>query len=150
MKVFPEYSGSMHLWPRVEAVPNAKETLAALHPKRTLVVATNAQDSDETEIWAALQRVGLDESIGQVYCFCKIGQKKPAPEFFAYILNDLKVEPELAVMVGDEFSVDIMGAVQAGLRGVWFNPRDLMEQNGPGYCTIHDLMDLERILEIWS
>jgi HAD superfamily hydrolase (TIGR01509 family) len=147
MRVFPQYGGSMHLWPYVEAMPNAADILAALHPQWTLAVATNAKDSDESDIWAALRRVELDRYLDRVFCFRTIGHKKPEPEFFAAVLNDLKVEPQQAIMVGDEYAVDVLGALRAGLRGVWFNPKDLTCQEDPGYSTIHDLKDLERILE---
>jgi putative hydrolase of the HAD superfamily len=121
MKVFPEYSGPMKDWPRVEAVPGAAEMLERLHKDWTLCLATNAADSDEAEIRAALRRVDLERHLDKVYCFKNIGYKKPAREFFEYILRDLGLPPEQVIMVGDDYVADVLGAQQAGLKAVWFN-----------------------------
>jgi HAD superfamily hydrolase (TIGR01458 family) len=43
---------------------------------------------------------------------------KPAPAFFATVLAGLGVDPEDAVMVGDDVESDVGGALRAGLAGV--------------------------------
>jgi HAD superfamily hydrolase (TIGR01458 family) len=43
---------------------------------------------------------------------------KPAPTVFASALNDMKLQPEDVVMIGDDVDVDIGGAQSAGIRGV--------------------------------
>ncbi len=121
MRVFPEYHGMMKDWPRVEAVPGAGQMLAALHRDWTLALATNAPDSDEEAIRAALGRVDLDRWLDRIYCFKKIGYKKPAREFFEAILKDLGLPAAQVIMVGDEYELDVLGAQSAGLRAVWFN-----------------------------
>ena len=99
--------------------------LAALHPDWTLALATNADDSDEADIRAALQRVNLDRCLDKVYCFKKIGYKKPSLEFFQYILDDLKLTPQSVCMVGDNYEADVLGANACGIRAVWFNEHSL-------------------------
>jgi HAD superfamily hydrolase (TIGR01509 family) len=120
MRVLPEFDGPMKDWPRVEAVPGAFETLTALHEEWILALATNAADSDEQDIRAALRRVDLDRLLDKVYCFKKIGFRKPSPEFFAYILEDLGLPPDQVIMVGDDYAADVLGAWQCGLRAAWF------------------------------
>jgi HAD superfamily hydrolase (TIGR01549 family) len=44
---------------------------------------------------------------------------KPNREFYDEILAHLSVEPELAIMVGDDWDNDIGGATQAGLHTFW-------------------------------
>ncbi|MDN3685673.1 hypothetical protein QW180_27240 [Vibrio sinaloensis] len=51
------------MWPNVEAIEGAHEALKALSEHHTIYVATSAQDSKESEIQAAFQRVGLDPYI---------------------------------------------------------------------------------------
>jgi hypothetical protein len=92
MRVFPEFDGPMAAWPRVEAMPFANEILADLHLRYGLALATNAADSEETEIRAALDRVGLGKLLDKVYCYRNIGHKKPSKEFFDYVLADLGIE----------------------------------------------------------
>lgn len=150
MRDFKEFSGPMKDWPRLEAVPGAAETLAALHPDWTLAIATNADASTEADIRSALRRVDLDQWLDKVYCFKSIGHKKPSPEFFSYILNDLHLAPEQVLMVGDNYTADVLGAVNFGLRAVWFNERDNENHAGERVHTIHRLEELLSIVAEWG
>jgi putative hydrolase of the HAD superfamily len=150
MRVFPDYSGPMSRWPRLEAIPYAQETLAALRPGWIVGLATNAVDSSEAEIRDALARVQLDECVDRVFCYQQVGCKKPSPRFFEFILNDLGLDPSRVTMVGDNYEEDVLGANRSGLRAVWFNPRSDAEPSGEMLRTIHDLRDLEGILGQWA
>jgi len=59
------------------------------------------------------------------------------------------VEASAAVMVGDSWANDIAGAVNAGIRAVWFNP-DRKRAPGPpaGVAEIHALAPAEEILPL--
>jgi HAD superfamily hydrolase (TIGR01509 family) len=46
------------------------------------------------------------------------GYMKPHPSIFRKVLEDLRVQPADAVMVGDSVSQDIEGALRAGMRAV--------------------------------
>ncbi len=111
----------MVAWPVVEAVAGASEVLKRLERQTTLVIATSAAISDETQIRAALARVGLETHIHRIYCFKNTDLKK-SPAFYEHILRDLNAAPAEAVMVGDSFENDVLAANQAGLDAVWFNP----------------------------
>lgn len=50
------------------------------------------------------------------------GVSKPDPAIFRIALDALAVRPEDAVMVGDSWAADVVGARGAGIRAVWFNP----------------------------
>ncbi len=125
MRVFHDIPGVLKMkdWPRVEAIPGAAEMLDSLHGEWTLCLATNAADSDEADIRAALRRVDLERRLDKVYCFKMIGYKKPSPEFFDFILKDLGLPAEKVIMVGDDYIADVLGAQAAGLQAVWFNQR---------------------------
>ena len=43
---------------------------------------------------------------------------KPAPEFFLAAVNSLDLDPQDVVMVGDDVSSDVGGALDAGLQGI--------------------------------
>ena len=146
MRVFPEFSGPMKDWPRVEAVPGAVDVLSALHVDWTLALATNAADSEDEDIRLALRRVGLDSWLDKIYCFKTIGHKKPSFDFFQYILNDLGLSPDKAVMVGDDYVADVLGANACGLRAVWFNERTDEEHKNKKQLSIHELGALPDLL----
>ena len=50
------------------------------------------------------------------------GISKPDPGIFRIALDALRVRPEDAVMVGDSWDADIVGAQRSGMRAIWFNP----------------------------
>ena len=148
MRVFPEYEGPMLAWPRVEAIEGITEALATLRPDWTIALATNAADSEEREIWSALARAGLDQLIDRVYCFRGVGHRKSAPEYFEQILADLEIEPNRAVMVGDDFEADIVSANRSGIRAIWFHEDGTDDKTGAMHRTIHDLAELQETLEM--
>jgi putative hydrolase of the HAD superfamily len=149
MQDFTEFDGPMYTWPQVEVMPHALEVMAELIPHWSFALATNAADSGEKDIWAALHRVGLDRYIDKVYCFRKINHKKPSLEFFAYILNDLRIDPMDAIMVGDNFEVDVLGANRAGLYAIWLNRLDEKCIKAANHTTIHDLRELPLAVNVY-
>jgi HAD superfamily hydrolase (TIGR01509 family) len=146
---FKDFSGPMKDWPRVGAVPGAAETLTGLHAKWALAIATNADVSDEPDIRAALRRVDLDPWIDRIYCFKNVGHKKPSPEFYRFILDDLGLPPERVVMVGDNYQADVLGPLACGLWAVWFNPHTDEERKNERQRTIHELSALPQLLKNW-
>ena len=122
MRVFPEYEGPMAHWPRVEAVPGVEEALSALHPRYRLVLSTNAAASGAALVRAALRRVGVEEHFEGVFTAGELGARKPEPAFFQAALRELGCGPQEAVMVGDDYEVDVVGAKAVGLRAIWYNP----------------------------
>jgi hypothetical protein len=59
----------MFTWSQVAVVPGVEGALTRLQGEWTLALATNAADSQERDIWRALERVGLEGLIDRVYCF---------------------------------------------------------------------------------
>lgn len=150
MRDFPEYPGPMASWPVVESLPRAAEVLAALRSGWTLALATNAGDSDEAAIRAALARVGLDALLDRIYCRRTVGHEKPAAEFFEFILEDLRLDRSAIVMVGDDFDRDVLGANRAGIRAIWLNERSEQDATGRMHRTVHRLDELPGMLARWE
>jgi len=123
MHVFPQYPGPMAHWPQVEAVPGIQEALCILRPHCRLVLATNAAESGAVLVREALRRVGLEELFHAVFTACELGVRKPEPAFFAAVLHEIGCTPQQAVMIGDDYTVDIVGAKRAGMLTIWFNPQ---------------------------
>jgi len=149
MREIPGETGPMSQWAQVEAMPGALETLTVLRRDWWLALATNAKDSDESQIWAALARVGLAELIDAVYCFRRIGHKKPTAAFFGYILADLGTGPERVAMIGDDFESDVLGANASGIQAVWFDEGAGQRREGPLFRTVHRLAELPEVLPEW-
>ena len=71
------------------------------------------------------------------------GVKKPNPLIFEKALRDANCEPSRAVMIGDSYEADILGALQVGMHAIHFAVAGETPHND---CVMID--DLERLLEI--
>ena len=149
MKVFPEYVGPMASWPEVREVEGVVEALEKLLGRYTMIVATNAGDSDAPQVWKALRRAGLGEYFKAVFTAKELGSQKPGVGFFRQIESVLTLPPYQIVMVGDDYKSDILGAKAVGWQAVWYNPTG---QDVPGSIPFQDgeissMADLPRTLE---
>jgi len=119
MREFPAYDGPMVSWPRVEAMPGALEALAALSPRYTCVLASNASVSNAELMGQAVARAGLRGQFHHLWTSKELGAAKPDPAFFAAILAHLGLEPAQCIMIGNDLRKDIQGARAAGLHTIW-------------------------------
>ncbi len=147
MKDDPSLDIPMVQWPRVEAIEGAGDVLRALHVDRTIVMATSADRSGETEIRAALRRVDLDAYFDHIFCFKNTGLQKSSKDFYLFILESLKIKPTDILMVGDHFEKDVQLANSVGIAAVWLNMKDKEDRQGTNYRTIHRLSDLLFLLK---
>jgi HAD superfamily hydrolase (TIGR01509 family) len=70
---------------------------------------------------ADLQTIGLAHHFSAWVSAPQLGVAKPDPAIFLAGCRELGVAPEDAVYVGDDVLLDVQGAQQAGMRGVWMN-----------------------------
>jgi len=73
----------------------------------------------------------------------EIGFNKPAARFFEHIVSSTDLMPQQVLMVGDDQTNDVDGAVAAGLQAIWLN-RDA--SNDVPTDSIGSLLDLVEIL----
>ena len=147
MKVFPDQSGPMKNWTKLEIMPHVHETLSALHSQWNIAVATNAEDSTEGDIREVLMKANLLNSIDKIFCYRTIGHKKPSPEFFRYVLHELNIKPEQVVMIGDDYEADLLGALQNGIRAIWYNPGHLTTLDNKKLTEFDDFRKLKDLLK---
>ncbi|TDC45123.1 HAD family hydrolase [Micromonospora sp. KC207] len=94
--------------------PDALPALAVLRRRYTLGYATNGNSRAE--------RCGLvGEFTFEVYAHENGLPKKPAPEFFAAVVEAAGVPARRIVYVGDSPSHDVIAPRRAGMRAVWLN-----------------------------
>lgn len=74
----------------------------------------------------------------------ELGVEKPDPTFFLRVLDALGVPPDRAAHVGDLYSVDVVGARQAGLTAILVDPNDLSSDRD--VARVHDLGDVPALL----
>jgi putative hydrolase of the HAD superfamily len=142
MRDYPATTIPMVDWKKVEVIDGVADVLAYLHESgRRIVLATSASISNEKQIWGALARGGLDKYFSHIYCFKNT--KLPKGEtFYHHILNDLKVHPSNALMVGDGFEKDVQVPNSLGMYAIWFNPRTDEIRNGELHITVRSMEEL--------
>jgi putative hydrolase of the HAD superfamily len=91
-----------------------------------------------------LEESGFDRFFDVMHCSSMLGVRKPNPEIFDIVLNDLGVHPVEAVHVGDSVEADMYGARESGITGVWIKTPDQPLWNGH---AISSICELPRFLE---
>jgi HAD superfamily hydrolase (TIGR01549 family) len=100
-------------------VPGAAALLRHLRAGGSdIVVVTNNLVSEQEE---KLRFMRFDGLIDHLVCSEEVGFTKPDPRIFRAALERAHVTPQTAVMVGDSWDSDVIGATRAGLRAIWFH-----------------------------
>ena len=142
----PAATAPMLDWDVVEAVEGIQAVLAACKSAgKAIALATNAAVSEETQIRMALARVELDSYFERIYCFKNTGPAK-SEAFYRHLLQDLNLQPEQALMIGDSFEKDVRQANLAGIPAIWFNPKTDEVKSAPLHTTAHSMREIEKIL----
>nr|WP_277816416.1 HAD family hydrolase [Neptunicella marina] len=118
---FPHYSGKMYQWPYIELVAGVMPLLERLSDSHRLYVATNAQDSDKSEITAALERASIASFFTDIFCQRELGLTKTDNDYYPAIIRALACQPQQVMMIGDTIKTDIMPALQTGLFAILVN-----------------------------
>jgi HAD superfamily hydrolase (TIGR01509 family) len=136
-------SGYVPAW---RAVEGAAALVAAVRPHARIGVISNnllAETRDKLVFCDLLPLVDALVVSGDE------GIAKPDPRIFHTALERLGVTAADAVMVGDSWAADIVGAARAGIHPVWFNPRRRPRPGAPADVTeVHTLAPVEALLPI--
>jgi len=125
MRDFPEKSGPMAYWDRVEWIPGVERILEKFYKKYMMVIATNAGASDTKDMIKALERIGAGKYFQYFFSSKDLGYQKPDPRFFTSIASHIGVLPENCVMIGNIYETDISGAKASGMLTIFFNERNI-------------------------
>jgi HAD superfamily hydrolase (TIGR01549 family) len=124
------------------AVPGAPALLRRLHSEGVTVgVVTNNLVAEQTE---KLQLIGLDPFVDFLICSEEVGVTKPHPRIFRFALKRTGARPETAVMVGDSWESDVLGAARAGIPAVWFHRDSLPLPAHPPAKELRSFRPLDR------
>ena len=126
------------------AVPGAVEGVAALREAGyTLSIVSNNTRAEQI---GKLERLGLIDAFADIVVSADHGINKPDARLFHIALDRLSVSATQVVHVGDSWSADIEGAINAGIRPVWFNRFGAAAQR-PDVIEIDDWRELQGALD---
>jgi FMN hydrolase / 5-amino-6-(5-phospho-D-ribitylamino)uracil phosphatase len=98
---------------RVTLFEDARPALEFLAARFPLVSVSNGN--------ADLQRIGLGEFFQASICAREFGVGKPDPRIFHAAAGALEVAVEEVLHVGDDTTLDMLGALNAGMQAAWVN-----------------------------
>jgi putative hydrolase of the HAD superfamily len=120
---------------RVELFEDARPALEYLAAKFPLVSISNGN--------ADLARVGIAEFFRAAISAREFGVGKPDPRIFHAAAGAVDVTPEDMLHVGDDATLDALGALNAGMQAVWVNRSDhLWPHEQQPQVTVNHLTEL--------
>ena len=145
------YAQGELLWQPFE---DAYRTLDALQDRGYKIgLISNARDAANVE--RLIDQARLRSWLDPIVISANAGVRKPNPRIFKIVLDYWHLPPEEVAMVGDMLGADILGAHNAGLRGVRATMQTEREANAAHVQTIvpdasiASLSELPALLEKW-
>jgi len=100
----------------LRVAPRAFITLSKI--AKSLSIGLISNFSYRKAIREALRKLHLSRFLDVVVISDEVGWRKPHPKIFQIFLDELKLDPDEAVYVGDDLKYDIEGARAAGMKTV--------------------------------
>ena len=100
-----------------QILPGTRAALERIREQYAIAVISNA----DGRIDAVLRRCGIIDCFASITDSGNVGQEKPHPAIFAAALREMKADPAESLYVGDVYSVDYVGARNAGMQAVLFD-----------------------------
>ena len=126
-------------WTRVAS--GTTEVLDRLADRYELGVISNSDGTMER----LLKAIGLSRYFRTIVDSGTVGHQKPSLEIFRLALESMSAKPHESVYVGDIYSVDYIGATEAGMKAVLID--ELGTYDGLDLPRISKLAELEPVLE---
>jgi HAD superfamily hydrolase (TIGR01662 family) len=134
-------------WTEVSCIDGAHDILAQLSKTYGIAIATNATVSKHHDVLRALERVGLKQFVGEVFCYTELGYKKSEPEFWDAVLTRLGAQRNEVVMIGDSVEQDVLGPMNAGIRAIWFNWKQEKYSGTALFQSVRSLREVPAVIE---
>jgi putative hydrolase of the HAD superfamily len=123
-----------------QILPGTREALERIRERYAIAVISNA----DGRIDVVLGRCGICDCFASITDSGNVGHEKPHPEIFAAALREMKADPAESLYVGDVYSVDYIGARNAGMDAVLFDVSGTYRERG--LPRVESLAELERWL----
>ncbi len=118
------------------------ETLEYLKDKYVLHIITNGFSFVQD---VKLQKSNLDKYFVTITNSEAAGHKKPHENIFNHALTSANASKTESIMIGDSIEADVLGAMNFGIKAVFFNPANEMVSNNE-IIQIQSLTQLKNIL----
>lgn len=101
-------------------VPYAYEVLNSLKTKYRLSIISNGTKSSQI---VKMNNCHLNDFFEQVVLSDDVDYRKPDRGIFIAAMKRMNVSAPSALMIGDDFNTDVLGAKNSGMQAIWYNIR---------------------------
>jgi putative hydrolase of the HAD superfamily len=122
-------------------LPGTRDALERIRQEYAIAVISNA----DGKIDAVLRRCGIVDCFASITDSGNVGHEKPHPAIFEAALREMKASPAESLYVGDVYSVDYVGARNAGMQAVLFDIAGAYRDQE--FPRVESLVDLEKWLK---
>jgi putative hydrolase of the HAD superfamily len=129
----------------VDPLPGAIEAVERLREDHAVALVTNGDPGMQG---TKLDALGLDHAFEAVVHAGYDTPPKPEPDPFHHVLDELAVDPERAVHVGNSLHSDVPGAKRAGLQAVWYAGGEVGDTSDPAVMPDHRLDSMHELLDL--
>ena len=120
-----------------QILPGTREALERIRERYAIAVISNADGHIET----VLDSCGISDCFASITDSGNVGHEKPHPQIFAAALREMQADPAESLYVGDVYSVDYIGARNAGMDAVLFDVSGAYR--GREFPRVESLAELE-------
>ena len=122
----------------------AEEVLRKLSKDYKQYAVTNGSKIAQS---GKLKNSGLDKVFDGVFISEDLGYDKPSLEYFDLVFESIgSNNKEEYILIGDSLTSDMLGSNNAGIRNIWYNPKDL--DNKANIKVDYTIKNLKEVIEI--
>ena len=125
-----------------QILPGTRDALERIRRQYGIAVISNA----DGKIDAVLGRCGICDCFASITDSGNVGHEKPHPAIFSAALRAMQADPAESLYVGDVYSVDYVGARNAGMDAVLFDVAGAYR--GREFPRVESLTELEAWLQL--
>lgn len=123
-------------------MPYSMEALEYLNKKYKLHIITNGFNEVQ---FVKINKSGLESFFKNIITSQMVGIMKPNPAVFLFSMDKAGCSAQQSLMIGDDIEIDIIGAHNAGMDQVFYNPEKIQTDFKPTY-EINSLIELCELL----
>ena len=114
-------------------------TLKKLKEKYKLAVVTNGDYASQKR---KLDNINIYDLLDYTLISSEINIRKPDPRIFKYACKQMNLQEKECIYVGDSYSRDIEGALNAGLNAIYVSRNNEIHDNVKTIYQIKELLDI--------
>ncbi len=126
-------------------LPHAEEVVRYLAAKYPITIVSNGFVSVQ---YRKINASGLKDCFQHIVLSEEVGITKPQPGIFERALQLNGLQKDEVVMIGDSYTSDIQGAINAGIDQIWLQSPTLSEEERqkPATYKIQSILELKSLL----